>query len=78
MLLLSSFIVRDGSVGKDLSIMQETQEMWVRSPGWEDPLEEETATHSQPGKFHGLRSLTGYSPKGHKELDITEQLGQIE
>ena len=46
MLLLSSFIVRDGSVGKDLSIMQETQEMWVRSPEWEDPLEEETATHS--------------------------------
>ena len=26
--------------------MQETQEMWVRSLGWEDPLEEEMATHS--------------------------------
>ena len=23
--------------------MQETQEMWVRSPGWEDPLEKEMA-----------------------------------
>ena len=23
-----------------------TQETWVRSLGWEDPLEEETATHS--------------------------------
>ena len=22
------------------------QEMWVRSLGWEDPLEQETATHS--------------------------------
>ena len=22
------------------------QEMWVRSPGWEDPLEKEMATHS--------------------------------
>ena len=22
------------------------QETWVRSPGWEDPLEESTATHS--------------------------------
>ena len=22
------------------------QETWVRSPGWEDPLEEEMATHS--------------------------------
>ena len=26
--------------------MQETQEMWVRSLGQEDPLEEEMATHS--------------------------------
>ena len=25
--------------------MQETQETWVRSLGWEDPLEEEMATH---------------------------------
>ena len=26
--------------------MQEMQEMWVGSLGWEDPLEEEMATHS--------------------------------
>ena len=26
--------------------MQQTHEMWVRSPGQEDPLEEEMATHS--------------------------------
>ena len=26
--------------------MQETQQMWVQSLGQEDPLEEETATHS--------------------------------
>ena len=25
-----------------------------------------------PGKFHGQRSLTGYSPRGHKESDMTE------
>ena len=25
--------------------MQEMQEMWVRSLGWEDPLEKEIATH---------------------------------
>ena len=24
------------------------------------------------GKFHGLRSLVGHSPWGHKELDMTE------
>ena len=27
-------------------LMQETQEMWVQSLGWEDPLEEGMATHS--------------------------------
>ena len=27
-----------------------------------------------PGKFHGCRSLIGYSPWGHKELDMTEWL----
>ena len=25
-----------------------------------------------PGEFHGQRSLVGYSPQGHKELDMTE------
>ena len=32
-----------GSAGKDLPAMQET---WVRSLGWEDPLEKGKATHS--------------------------------
>ena len=32
-----------GSAVKSPSAMQET---WVRSLGWEDPLEEEIATHS--------------------------------
>ena len=27
-----------------------------------------------PGKSHVRRSLVGYSPCGHKELDMTEQL----
>ena len=27
-----------------------------------------------PGKPHGQRSLVGYSPWGHKESDMTEQL----
>ena len=27
-----------------------------------------------PGKFHGWRSLVGYNPWGHKELDSTEWL----
>ena len=51
---------------KCLPAMQET---WVRSLGHEDPLEKEMATHSVPlpGKFHGRRSLVGYSPWGRKE-----------
>ena len=40
----------------------------------EDSLEEEMAIHSGflPEKFHGQRSLTGYSPWGWKEADTTE------
>ena len=29
-----------------------------------------------PGEIHGQRSLVGYSPWGHKELDMTEWLTQ--
>ena len=31
---------------KNLPSMQDTQEMWIQSLGWEDPLEESMATHS--------------------------------
>ena len=48
--------------------MQETQEMWVRSLGQEDPLEKGMATHShiiawripwkeEPGGLQSMRSL---------------------
>ena len=50
------------------------QETWVQSLGWEDPLEEEMATHSsilagiipwteEPGELQSM---------GHKESDRTE------
>ena len=35
-----------GSAVKNLPAVQEMQETQVRSVGWEDPLEEGTATHS--------------------------------
>ena len=40
------------------------QEMQVQSLGWEDPLEEEMATHSSmlAWRIHGQRSLAAYSP----------------
>ena len=60
-----------GPVLKNLPAMQETQ---VRSLGQEDPLEEEMTTTLVflPGKSHGQKSLAGYSPWGHRELDVTE------
>ena len=56
--------------------MQETQEMWVPSLAWEDPLEKEIATHSifLPGKFYGQRNLAGYSPWGHKQAGFLSML----
>ena len=56
--------------------MQEMPERQVQSLGWEDPLEEEMATHSSilPGKSRQQRSLGGYSPWGHKEPYVTERL----
>ena len=57
--------------------MQETQ---VRSLGQEDPLEQEMQPTPVflPGKSHGWRSLTGYSPWGCTESNMTEQLTQWE
>ena len=54
------------------------QEIWVWSLGWEDTLEKGIAYPLQysvhRGKSHGDRSLVGYSPWCHRELDTTEQL----
>ena len=41
---MSGFL--SGSVVKNLPTMREPQETWVRSLGWEDPLEEGTAIRS--------------------------------
>ena len=30
-----------------------------------------------PGESHGQRSLAGYSPRAHKEMDTTGRLGTI-
>ena len=52
------------------------QETWVQSLGREDPLEKEWQPTPVfcPGEFLGQRSLAGYSPLGHKELDTTGRL----
>ena len=59
--------------------MQEMQEMWVQPLGWEDPLEEEMATHSsilawrmpwteEPG---GLQSMGQQRVRRHGETKRT-------
>ena len=61
---------------KNLPAMQETQEMWVRFLGGENPLGQDMATHSSilVWRIHEQKSLEGYSPQGHKELDTTERV----
>ena len=54
------------------------QETGILSLGWEDPLEKgmdrEGNTHSSilAGRFHGQKSLVGYSPWSHRESNTTE------
>ena len=63
-----------------VKILPAMWETWVRSLGWEDPLEEGMATH--PSQLnptylknpHGERSLAGYCPWVHIESDTTEWL----
>ena len=74
---LASLILRASLVAqmvKSLPVMLET---WVLFLGQEDSPGE---GNWQPtpvflsGKSHEWRSLAGYSPWGHKELDTTERL----
>ena len=53
--------------------MQETQfDSWVGKIPWR--REQLCTPVFWPGELHGKRSLAGYSPWGHKELDTTERL----
>ena len=53
------------------------REPWVKSLGWEDPLEKGKVTHSNILAWRipwTVQSMRLYSPWGCKELDTTEQL----
>ena len=47
-------------------------EPWVRKISWRRKWQ--SAAVFLPGKFHGQRSLAGYSPWGHKEWDRTKHI----
>ena len=56
---------------KNLPAMQETQ---VLSLGQEDPLEKGMATHSSIFAWRIPWTEAGYSPWGHKRVNMTERL----
>ena len=47
-------------------------DLWVGKNPWR--REWQPTPVFLPGESHGQRSLVGYSPSGHKELDTTERL----
>ena len=49
--------------------------MWVQFLGWEDPLEEEMATHSSilAWKISWTEEPSGLQSRDCRELDMTEQ-----
>ena len=61
-----------GSVVKNLTCRRPRFNPWVEKIPWRKKWQPTPVL--LPGKFHGQRSLVGYSPWDHKELDMTEQL----
>ena len=62
-----------GPVVKNLPVMQETQKSLIPGSGrfpWRRARQ--PAPVFFPGECLGQRSLAGYSPWGHQELDMTE------
>ena len=54
----------------------------IRDPGWipesgRSPRGGQPTPVFLPGESHGQRSLEGYGPWAHKELDTTEQLSLL-
>ena len=49
--------------------------LWVRKIPWRRKWQPTPVF--LPGEFHGQRGLEGYSPWGHKQLNMTERLNNI-
>ena len=63
-------------VAQTVKRLHAVRETWVRSLGYKIPWRRKGQSISVflPGEFHGRRSLKGYSPRGIKESNTTEQL----
>ena len=63
----------DGSDGKESTC--NVNQTWVRSLGWEGPLEEGVATHSSilAWRIPWIEELGGFSPWGRKEVTEATQ-----
>jgi len=63
-----------GTSGKESACQRRRQRLnpWVRRILWRRRWQPTPVF--LPGKFHGQRSLTGYSPWGHEEADMSEPL----
>ena len=63
-------------VAQRLKLPPLMKETWVRSRGWEDPLEKEMATHSRilAWRIPWTEEPGGLQSMGCKESDTTEQL----
>ena len=67
--------LRASLVARRLKRLPAMWETWVRSLGWEDPLEKEMATHSSTLACRILwtEELGGLQSTGRKESDTTER-----
>ena len=63
---------QDIPVAQTVKNLPVTQETWVPSLAWEDPLEKGIATHSSilAWRIPWTEDPGSYSPWGHKELDM--------
>jgi len=66
----------DSPVAQMVRYLPAMKETWARFLGWEDPWRRkwQPTPVLLPRKFHGWRSLVGYSPRGHKESEMTKGL----
>ena len=76
MLVLEFLYLRVSLVVQRLKHLAAMWETWIRSLGWEDPLEKEMATHSSilAWRIPCMEEVGGLQSTGRKESDTTEQL----